>query len=200
VVFFTPVPLTGETEKWAQAHFFIVRVIWLSQGLVNFMTDPRVRQIAERVAASEGLEVLEVDLRGGKQGLLRIVLDKMSTTEGVTHHDCETVSRQVSAILDVEDLIPFHYTLEVSSPGAERKLSTEKDFQRFTGKLAKVVLREPLAGEEAAELAGQGSLRGRLAGCHQGVVTLEVNGKGGAVRSIQVDLENVSRAQLVLEW
>jgi ribosome maturation factor RimP len=164
------------------------------------MTDPRIRAIAERVAASEGLEVVEVDLRGGKQGLLRIVIDKTSSTEGVTHHDCETVSRQVSAILDVEDLIPFRYTLEVSSPGAERKLTQAADFQRFTGKLAKVVLREPLAGEEAAELAGQGSLRGRLAGCHDGVVVLEVSGKGGAVRSIPVDLENVSRAQLVLEW
>jgi ribosome maturation factor RimP len=164
------------------------------------MTDAKIRQIVERVASSEGLEVLEVDLRGGKQGMLRIVIDKMNSNEGVTHHDCETVSRQVSAILDVEDLIPFHYTLEVSSPGAERKLSTAGDFQRFTGKLAKVVLREPLGGDDAAELAGQGSLRGRLAGVHDGVVTLEVNGKGGAVRSIQVDLENVSRAQLVLEW
>src|SRR5258706_1420301 len=121
------------------------------------MTDPRIRQIAERVAASEGLEVRNLELRGGKEGLLRIVIDK---PEGVTHQDCEKVSRQVSAILDVEDPIPGRYTLEVSSPGAERKLSRPEDFQRFTGKMAKVVLRDPLGGDEAKELAGQGSLRG----------------------------------------
>lgn len=161
------------------------------------MLDSKIREIAERVAASEGLEVLEVEVRGGKAGLVRIVIDK---PEGVTHGDCEKVSRQVSAILDVEDPIPNRYTLEVSSPGAERKLAKPADYERYKGKLAKVVLREPFGGPDAAELAGQGSLRGRIVNVADGRVALEVGAKGGKTRVIDVDLENVSRAQLVLEW
>ncbi len=159
------------------------------------MLEGKIREIAERVAASEGLEVLSVELRGGKGGTLKIVIDKTGegADSGVTHGDCETMSRQVSAILDVEDPIPHRYTLEVSSPGAERKLNGERDFRRFTGKLAKVVLVEPLAD-------GQGSIRGRITACSNGRVTLEVDGKGGTKRPMEVDLENVSRAQLVLEW
>jgi ribosome maturation factor RimP len=158
--------------------------------------DDKIRQIAERVAASEGLQVLDVEVRGGKQGLLRIVIDKL---EGVTHQDCETVSRQVGAILDVEDPIPHRYTLEVSSPGAERKLNSAADYVRFAGKAAKVVVREAF-GPDQAELAGQGSVRGRIVSCVDGVLTLEVEGKRGAIRPVAIALDNVSRAQLVLEW
>ena len=153
---------------------------------------PKIREIAERVAGSEGVEVLEVELRGGRQGLLRIVIDKPG---GITHQDCEVISRQVGAILDVEDLIPHRYTLEVSSPGAERKLRPEdfvRDIGKLVGKLAKVVLKEPLAG--------QGSLRGRIAACQEGMLTLEVTGQGGLATPVSVPLENVARANLVLEW
>ncbi len=145
----------------------------------------KIREIAERVAASEGLEVLEVEFRGGRGGLLRIYIDKPA---GVTHQDCEVISRQVGTILDVEDLIPHRYVLEVSSPGAERKLTRPKDFERFTGKLVKVLLREPLDGQRR--------LQGRIAAFSDGVLTLEVAG-GGAV---PVALENIERANLVLEW
>ena len=164
---------------------------------VSSLLLPKIREIAERVAASEGLEVLEVEMRGGGQGLLRIVIDKPS---GVTHGDCEVVSRQVGAILDVEDLIPHRYTLEVTSPGAERALKGVADFERFTGKLAKVVLKEPLTVEQGGELAGQSGLRGRITGCREGVLTLEVTGRGGVPKPLKVELENVARAKLVLEW
>ena len=77
----------------------------------------KVREIAERVAASSGLEVVEVELRGGgKARMLRIVIDKLA---GVTHEDCASVSREVGTILDVEDAISGSYTLEVSSPGLD---------------------------------------------------------------------------------
>ena len=80
----------------------------------------KVREIGERVAASSGLEVVEVELRGGgKARLLRIVIDKPA---GVTHEDCANVSREVGTILDVEEAVPGSYTLEVSSPGLDRKL------------------------------------------------------------------------------
>src|SRR6476661_10704609 len=91
----------------------------------------RVREIAERVAVSSGLEVVEVELRGGgKARMLRIFIDKPA---GVTHEDCVSVSREVSTILDVEDAVPGSYTLEVSSPGLDRKLFRPADYQRFTG-------------------------------------------------------------------
>src|ERR1700741_2971058 len=82
----------------------------------------KVREIAERVAASSGLEIVEIDLRGGgKARMLRIVIDKPS---GVTHEDCANLSREVGTILDVEDAVPGgSYTLEVSSPGLDRKVS-----------------------------------------------------------------------------
>ena len=91
----------------------------------------KVREIAERVAASSGLEVVEVELRGGgKARMLRIVIDKVS---GVTHEDCANLSREVGTILDVEDAISSSYTLEVSSPGLDRKLIRPADYERFTG-------------------------------------------------------------------
>src|SRR6476661_10765590 len=94
----------------------------------------RVQQIAERVAASSGLELVEVEFRGGgKSRMLRITLDKPG---GVTHEDCANLSREVSTILDVEDAVPGgSYVLEVSSPGLDRKLVRPADFERFQGSL-----------------------------------------------------------------
>ena len=158
---------------------------------------PRIREIVERVAASEGLEVIEVDLRGGRNGLLKIVIDRAS---GVTHQDCEVMSRQVGAILDVEDFVPHSYTLEVSSPGAERALTKEAEYERYAGKLAKVVFKTPLAAEAGPSLAGQGSLRGRIVSCREGRLVLEVLAKGGRTQNVEVPFENVARGNLVLEW
>ena len=95
----------------------------------------QVRAIVERVAGSMGLEVVEIELRGGgKSRMLRIFIDKPA---GVTHEDCASVSREVSTILDVEDAVPGgSYVLEVSSPGLDRKLSRAADFERFRGRLA----------------------------------------------------------------
>ena len=103
----------------------------------------RIEEIAQRVAASEGLELVEVEVKGGGNNrLVRISIDK---PEGVSHGDCETVSQQVGTILDVEDVVPGgRYTLEVSSPGVERKLVKPQDYRRFQGKKAKITLREPL--------------------------------------------------------
>lgn len=107
----------------------------------------RIAEVAERVAASEGLEVVEVALRGsGASRLLRITIDK---PEGVSLGDCETLSRQLGTILDVEEIIPGgHYQLEVTSPGVERKLFRPKDFVRFTGSQVKVTLHEAREGRK----------------------------------------------------
>ena len=146
----------------------------------------KVEEIAQRVGGSEGIEIVEVELKGGgKNQLLRISIDK---PEGVTHADCELVSHQVGTILDVENVLPGHYTLEVSSPGVERKLLKPKDFERFQGKKVKITLHEPVGSQRNFE--------GLLAGFSDGVITLET----GAGQAAQFRLDQVARANLKFEW
>src|SRR5215467_16253119 len=109
----------------------------------------RVRQIADRVAASSGLEVVDVEfLGGGKARMLRVFLDKPAAGNdpmaGVTHEDCASFSREFGTILDVEDVMPGSYTLEVSSPGMDRKLMKAADFTRFVGNRVKLTTRQPV--------------------------------------------------------
>jgi ribosome maturation factor RimP len=133
---------------------------------------------------------------GGKARTLRITIDK---PEGVTHEDCAQVSREVSTILDVEDAIPgAAYTLEVSSPGLDRKLVRPEDYQRFTGSRLKLTTHEPVNGNRHFE--------GRLQGFQDGKLTLETIPKGKqkpghavAGQKIEVDLVNVEKANLVPE-
>src|SRR3984957_13331587 len=110
----------------------------------------RIREIADRVAASSGLETVEVELRGGgKARMLRIVVDKPT---GITHEDCANLSREVGTILDVEDVIPgASYTLEVSSPGLDRKLFRASDYERFTGSLVKLTTQQAVNGNRHFE-------------------------------------------------
>ena len=146
----------------------------------------KVEEIAQRVAASDGIEVVEVEFKGsGGSQLLRISIDK---PQGVSHADCELVSHQVGTILDVEDVVPGHYTLEVSSPGVERKLLKPNDYIRFQGKKAKIVLREPVERQRHWE--------GILAGLENGTVSLDV----GAARVLRFPLNQVERANLKFEW
>src|ERR1035438_10870340 len=106
----------------------------------------KIEEIAQRVAESEGLEIVEVEVKGGgNQRFVRISIDKPA---GVTHADCELISQHVGTILDVENVVPGgHYTLEVSSPGVERKLNHPRDFERFSGHKVKVVLRAAVDGQ-----------------------------------------------------
>lgn len=147
----------------------------------------KVTAIAERVAAREGLELVEVELLGGgKSRVLRIFIDKPG---GVSHADCENVSHQVGTILDVEDVVPGGaYTLEVSSPGVERKLTKPADFERFAGQKAKLVLRQPVANSKRVE--------GRLAGFADGQVRIELD-KG---ELLSVPLDQVEKANLKFDW
>ena len=147
----------------------------------------KVLEIAERVAASEGLEVVEVQLLGGGGArVLRIFIDK---PEGVTHGDCEMISQNVGTILDIEDVIPgAHYTLEVSSPGVERKLTKARDFERFVGQKVKVALREPVENQR--------HYMGTLKSFDAGILTLEP----APGKSVQFPLEQVEKANLKFEW
>lgn len=144
-----------------------------------------IRSMAERVTVSEGLTLFDVEVRGGRANqLLRIYIDK---PQGVSHADCARVSEQMSALLDVEDPFPGRYTLEVSSPGLDRKLVKASDFQYFTGRRARVVLRAPVDDQTILE--------GRLAGLESGRIRLDLG--QGIIR--ELELPNISKAKLVVE-
>ena len=173
----------------------------------------KIRGAAERVARSEGLEIVDVEWKVGKQRFLRVYIDRLSKptatasdaagTIGATevvhdpfpkisHSDCERVSQQLSVILDVEDLIPgpAGYTLEVSSPGLDRALKRPADFERFAGRLAKISTSEPVGEAKFFE--------GRLAGFADGKVRMELKGK--EARTVEVPLEAIRKANLVVEF
>ena len=157
----------------------------------------RVRSIAERVAASQGLELVELEMRGGgKARMLRIFIDKPS---GVTHEDCANLSREVSTIFDVEDAVAGgSYVLEVSSPGLDRRLFRASDFERFQGSRVKLTTRMPVNGNRHFE--------GRLDHFESGRLTLDLSEarrkqrpQEGAAQKLQVELANVETANLVPE-
>lgn len=171
----------------------------------------KIREAAERVARSEGLEVVDVEWKVGKQRFLRVYIDRVpvvSASAGefaesdavaqgsdpdlkISHRDCERVSQQLSVILDVEELITGPgYTLEVSSPGLDRELKRPRDFERFVGRLAKVSTVEAIGDAKFFE--------GRLAGVVDGKVRMEL--KGRDARLVEVPLEVIRKANLVVEW
>lgn len=147
----------------------------------------QVAEITNRVGQPTSIEAVEVEfLGGGNHRVLRIFIDK---PEGVTHADCEFISQHVGTILDVEDVIPGGaYTLEVSSPGVERKLSKPGDFQRFTGQKIKVSLKDPVENQKVWE--------GTLTAFTDGVITLEP----APGKSIQFAFDAVRKANLKFEW
>ncbi len=159
----------------------------------------KVREIAERVAQSSGLEVVDIELLGGgKARMLRIFIDKPN---GVTHEDCSSFSREVSTIFDVEEAVPgASYLLEVSSPGLDRKLSKPADYQRFTGSLVKLMTRDPVNGNRHFE--------GRLKEFHDGRLSLELTGRKKSKKhqaveqgtQVEIELANVEKANLVPEF
>ena len=165
----------------------------------------RVREIADRVAASSGLEVLDIEfLGGGKARMLRVFLDKPAAGNdplaGVTHEDCTKFSREFGTILDVEDVMPGSYTLEVSSPGLDRKLVKAADFTRFTGSRLKLTTRQSVDNNRHFE--------GRLESFQDGRLTLDLSVAShksrkkmgdAAGQKIEIDFANVEKANLVPE-
>ena len=153
-----------------------------------------IRRHVEGVAASDGLEVFDVSFRREAPGwVLRVMLDRVGSE--VTIEDCQRISRDLSAWLDVEDAeigsaLGDNYTLEVSSAGLDRPLRLERgdaDFRRFEGRLVKVVTKEPVDGQSA--------FAGRLAGV-DGEFVLMVEGR----RTHRVPLGKISRARLEVEF
>ena len=191
----------------------------------------QIRSTADRIAASFGLEIVDLELGGaGKSRALRVYLEKdaagrtklaeLATSEaadpellqalpngvpvemlsGVTHEDCALFAQDFGMVLDVEDLVPgAEYTLEVSSPGLERKLSKPADYQRFTGSVVKLQTFTPVNGNR--------QWRGRLVGLKDEAVTLDlaaVKQKGKAKKAateerIEIAFGNIEKANLVAE-
>ncbi|MGH9641466.1 MAG: ribosome maturation factor RimP [Terriglobales bacterium] len=149
-----------------------------------------IRGIVQRVTASQGLELWDLEFHGGGKGrLLRIFIDK---PEGVTHEDCANVSREVGTILDVEDPIPGTYTLEVSSPGLDRRLRDVGDYRRFTGSKVKLLTRELVENQKHFE--------GRLKEVGESSLMLEIGGsKKQEPRTVEIPLAQVEKANLVPE-
>jgi ribosome maturation factor RimP len=173
----------------------------------------KIREAAERVARSEGLEIYDVEWKVGKQRFLRVAIDRLPRAGaamsdsagqilapsearegghlGVSHADCQRVSQQLSVILDVEELIPGPgYILEVSSPGMDRALRKPAEYERFRGRMAKISTTEPIEDEKYFE--------GRLAGFADGKVRLELKGK--VTRTVELPLEKIRKANLMVEF
>ena len=106
--------------------------------------DPRLSELIGRVAAREGVELVHAEMTGGHSPVLKVFIDKPG---GVTIDDCANVSNKLSLTLDVEDIIPHQYVLEVASPGLDRGLYQEADYERFAGLPAHVRTVEPIAGQ-----------------------------------------------------
>src|SRR5436305_1210081 len=153
----------------------------------------QVRSMAARVAAGYGLEIFDVQFRREGSGMvLRVRLDRpgsaASAEESVSVEDCAHVSRDLSAILDVEDVVPTAYVLEVSSPGLDRPLRRADEYRRFSGRRAKLVMREAVDG--------QMFFKGRLAGIDANDVLIETDD----TRTHRVPLSVITRANLEVEF
>ena len=144
-----------------------------------------LRVLLEPAVAAMGFELVDTEFSGsGRQAVLRIYIDN---PEGVTVDDCVQVSRQVSAILDVEDPIPGQYMLEVSSPGLDRPMVKREDFQRFAGEVVKIRM--------SVAVLGRRNFTGRLVGIESDTVILEMDNE-----SFDLPFGDIEKARLVPQF
>lgn len=155
----------------------------VNSEVVNKLTD-----LGEQAALGTPIEIVEIQLRGaGKSRLLRVYIDKPG---GVTHGDCEIISERLGKLLDQEDAVPGEesYTLEVSSPGVDRKLTRPRDFERVIGQKIRVAVRDAIEGQTRFE--------GKLTGFAEGALEVEV----APEHLVRVPLDQVQKANLKFEW
>jgi ribosome maturation factor RimP len=146
----------------------------------------RIVKLAGPVADEQGVWIVDVEMAGSaRKPTVRVFIDKEG---GVTLDDCERFSRAMSALLDVEDVIPFSYVLEVSSPGLDRPLRDIRDFERSVGKLARVVTRE--------SIANQTFFVGRIMAVKENTVMLMVHNK----EEVDIPFDRISKARLEIEF
>jgi ribosome maturation factor RimP len=189
----------GRTSEVGESPLFYCGAGYRSREMKKNEAISRIEQIAASVAVAGGLELVEVELKGaGANQLLRIVIDKPG---GVSHADCEFVSREAGTQLDgvFDDsgngnALPGPYQLEVSSPGVERKLKKWQDWERFRGQKVKVVLKQPAEGNLRHFDGIISQTAADANGAH--IVTVELaDGK-----HVTVPVDQVDRANLKFEW
>ena len=150
--------------------------------MVQAVTGEELMQLLEPAVERLGYELSDLEVKlGGRDGVVRLFIDK---AEGVGLEDCEAVSRQVSALLDVEDPLPGHYVLEVSSPGLDRRLTKVEHFQRFMGEDIRVKLRFPIEGRR--------NFRGALRAADEENIEVEVDGE-----SHRLPMSTIESARLI---
>ncbi len=189
----------------------------------------QIRTMAQRVAASHGLDVVEIEYQSGsKHRALRVFIEKnaeqrarlaetakagspeaalppdveIDQLAGITHDDCQQFSQDFGTVLDVEELVPAaEYTLEVSSPGLDRKLYGEQDYRRFAGSLVKLQTFEPVAGNR--------HWQGRLTEVKEQAIILDLSAvkqkgknrkKDAANETVEIEFPNIEKANLVPEF
>lgn len=169
-------------------------------GRAGATTPPGARAISpelegelEAIAASSGCELAHAEFKGN---VLRLFIDRPERPGGVDLSDCETVSKQVSALLDVVDFGPGRYTLEVSSPGLDRQLYRPRDYRRFAGSLARVTHRDPETGRKRTDVGRLGEFRERGAGGGGPEITLELSDRH---EPLVLPLESIELARLEIE-
>ena len=141
------------------------------------MTGDELRRLLEPGIERQGYELSDLEAKlSGKGGLLRIFIDH---PDGISLEDCEKVSQAVSALLDVEDPLPGQYSLEVSSPGLDRKLTKVEHFQRFTGEVVKVQMRFPIEGRKR--------FRGTLVSSNDENIVVDVDGESHSLPMATID-------------
>ena len=146
----------------------------------------RFEKLVENVLAEDVFELVDLEESGGGR-ILRVFVDKPG---GVSVGDCARLSERLSERLDIEDFIPYRYTLEVSSPGLDRPLKRESDYERFQGRLARITT-EPA-------IAGQNVHTGRILGLVQGAGGM-VKIEEGSGQYLTIPLSQVKRARLEIE-
>lgn len=212
-------------NEWAKAHFsFAANSIQRMALLLD-----QIRATAQRVAASHGLDVIEIEHQGGgKHRILRVFIEKnaeqraklaeatkarnpeesflpsdveIDQLAGITHEDCQQFSQDFGTVLDVEDLVPgAEYTLEVSSPGLDRKLYGEHDYRRFRGSMVKLQTFEPVAGNrhwhgKLTEVNGRGVVLDLSAMKQKGRKK-----KDAASETVEIEFSNIEKGNLVPEF
>ena len=179
-----PVPAPGLHQSGFHEPALFFGVPQLKQESVA----EKVEAVARRVTEGRGFELTDVEVKRDKNGhLVRIFVDKEG---GIGLDELQSVSEEVSAILDAEDPIASSYTLEVSSPGLDRPLKTEADYRRFVGKRVKLASSEPIDGRRP--------WLGRLASFEDGLVTVNLEKEGGALA--RIPLSKLSHGRLEVEF
>jgi ribosome maturation factor RimP len=161
---------------------------WGDRALGGEGVKEAIRRIAERVTAGRGFELVDVEVKRAQGGhRVRLFVDKEG---GIGLDDLQSVSEEMSAILDAEDPVDSAYTLEVSSPGLDRPLRGEADYRRFLGRLARISSYEPVEGRR--------HWTGRLRSIEAGVVSLDLEHEQGA--PARIPLDKIAHGRLEVEF